>query len=50
MKESYAGKIKNAGSQRVEAIFSDRAKGKSNVKKGDDLRMGSEKGSGKKQK
>lgn len=38
MKKSYAGKISNKGSQKVDALFP-QTKGKSGVKKtGDDLR------------
>ena len=39
--KSYAGKIKNSGSQKVTAPYpADAKKGKSEVKKGTDLRTG----------
>lgn len=40
-KSGYAGKIKNTGTQKVEAVFkTEKAGGKSTVKKGEDLRSG----------
>lgn len=36
----YAGKIKNTGSQKVEAPFASKTKAKGTVKKGTDLRTG----------
>lgn len=38
MKPTYAGKIGNAGNQVVEALFKSKAKAKSKVIKGNDLR------------
>lgn len=46
MAEGYAGKIKNTGSQRVEAPFKQSNKTTGTVKRGTDLRTGG--GSGKK--
>ena len=40
MKNGYAGKIKNTGSQKVEAPFASKTKAKGTVKKGTDLRTG----------
>ena len=43
-KKTYAGSVKNQGTQVVEALFStNKAKGKTVVKTGDDLRNGSKK-------
>lgn len=38
MKQSYAGKIKNRGSQKVEALFKTEPSKKPTVKTGGDLR------------
>ncbi|MBO7377125.1 MAG: hypothetical protein J6V01_08515 [Clostridia bacterium] len=38
--KTYAGRIKNSGSQVVSAIFEGKAKAKSQVIKGEDLRAG----------
>ena len=38
--DTYAGKIKNSGSQCVEAIYAAHSKAKGKVTKGDDLRGG----------
>ncbi len=43
MKKSYAGSIKNTGSQKVEALFKTNKKAKPIVKKGHDLRSGTAK-------
>ena len=43
MKKGYAGSIKNAGAQKVEAPFKTSKKAKPVVKKGADLRSGGEK-------
>ena len=40
MKESYAGKIKNSGTQKVDALFNTQKPKPGTVKKGDDLRTG----------
>ena len=40
MKEGYAGKIKNTGSQYVQAPQAAKATAKGSVKKGTDLRSG----------
>lgn len=43
-KKTYAGSIKNQGTQVVESLYStQKAKGKTIVKTGDDLRNGSKK-------
>ncbi len=43
MKKTYAGNIKNTGSQKVDALFVTKKKSKSVVKKGQDLRSGTAK-------
>lgn len=40
-KNGYAGKVKNTGSQFVQAPFQSGKKGTSTVKRGEDLRTGS---------
>ncbi len=42
-KNGYAGKVKNTGSQYVQAPFAQGKKSNGTVKKGDDLRGGSKK-------
>lgn len=38
MKKTYAGGIKNTGAQKVDALFDNKKKAKTVVKKGGDLR------------
>lgn len=40
MKDGYAGKIKNTGSQMVQAPFASKTTAKGTVTKGEDLRQG----------
>jgi len=41
MAEGYAGKIKNTGSQTVQAVYKQNNKTTGTVKRGEDLRTGS---------
>ena len=43
-KDTYAGRINNNGTHRVEALFTTKKKAKSVVKKGNDLRSGTKGG------